>query len=184
MASALNRYDIERVLLDTLRAAADEPGAALAADFRLGTGAVCADLAVLAGEWIGFAIRAADEPVSDVPHALRAYARFFDRVALVVDARHLPALRPVDLGGAALWSVTDDGKLVEHAAGAANVVGMSALLDLLSVDERRGLLRPLISKGPVYDRSAPPITAAEVRRYVEATLAAEHGATAALLRAA
>ena len=184
MAPATNRYDIERVLLDTLCAAADESVAALAGDLPLGTNGACVDLAVFGGEWIGFAIRPADEAVGDVPGLLRVYARYFDRVALVVDPCHLPALQGVELGSAALWSVTADGALVEHVAGTANVIGVPALLNLLSVEDRRRLLRPLVPKGPVYDRSAPPVTAAGVRALVERVLAAEHGATAALLRAA
>ena len=181
MATA--RYDIERAILDALRDAADEAVSALAGDLPLGSSGATADLAALAGEFVGFAIRAEGEPLDDVAELLRTYARYFDRVALVVDPGHVPALRSADLGGTALWSVRE-GALVEHAAGAANTVGAAALLDLLSVEQRQALLRPLIPKGPVYHRSKPPITAAELRAYVEGVLAEAHGATAALLRAA
>ena len=180
---ATDRYDIERAILGALRDAADEAVSALAGDLPLGSSGATADLAAVAGEFVGFAIRAGDEPLEDVADALRTYARYFDRVALVVDPGHLSALRSADLGGAALWSVRD-GALVEHASGTANTVGVAALLDLLSVEQRQALLRPLIPKGPVYDRSKPPITAAELRGYVEGVLAKAHGASAALLRAA
>ncbi len=182
MTEAIDRYDIERVILDTLRAA-EARVSVLAGYLPLGASGVRADLAVWADEWIGFAISAPDDPVDDAPAKLKTYARHFDRVALVAAPCRLAALRSADLSGAALWSV-HDGALVEHVAGTANRVGVSALLDLVSAENRRRLLRPLIPTGPSYDRDNPPITPAAVRAYVERVLAAEHGATAALLRAA
>lgn len=165
--------NIQRVILGALRAAVDAPLPAIARHMPLGTSGERADLAVWADEWIGFAVRAADDPIATLPATLRTYASYFDRVALVVDPSHLATLRSVDLYGAALWSVAGDS-LAEHAAGAPNLVGMSALFDLLPAKDRRTLLRPLVPQGPAYDRDNPPITPAEVRAYVERVLVARY----------
>lgn len=180
----MDRYDIERIVLHHLRAVADGAVAAVAGDLALGSSGVRADVAVLADEFIGFAIRSAGDTLDDLGPALRSYARYFDRVAVVVDPAHLASLRSADLEGASLWAVTAGRELVEHVRGAPNSVGVSATVDLLPIEDRRALLRPLVPQGPVYDRADPPISPTQVRAHFERLFARDHGEAAALLWAA
>ena len=67
------------------------------------------------------------------------YAKYFDHVVLVIAPCHLEGLSHVNLQGASVWIVTNEGMQVQRV-GEPNAVSATAQIELLTADEKRNLV--------------------------------------------
>ncbi|PZO69798.1 MAG: hypothetical protein DI640_15210, partial [Sphingomonas taxi] len=71
------------------------------------------------------------------------------------------------------------GAVVAHRDGVPNAPGLSALFDLMTMDERRALLGAVVPRANARGRGEPLVSAAQVRAHLKAGLESRHGAASA-----
>lgn len=158
-----DRLDPDRLraaLLAQLQAAAGDAMPEVALDYRLGSSGVTVDLAVAAEEFIGFVVGTSP---AETAERLAVGARYLDRVVLVVDAADAARWANVPRAGAALWTVDEAGEVHECQPSRANIVGPSALLDLMSPDQRDAMLRQAMPVGAPHDRTRTTVDPTTLR---------------------
>lgn len=143
------------ILMQVRRAAGRRSKPVVAPEFPLPKSGVRADLAILAEDFIGIEIKSASDTLRRLRGQLDAYSTYFDRVVLVVADRHLKGIDSAWLNGAALWRLTDEGRIEEVvAAGAGPARDPLMLLNLLPQQERRRFYAiPREAAGPEGARS-------------------------------
>jgi hypothetical protein len=131
---------VKAQVLTFIREAGGSRTAIVTAEFSLGRSGVRADLALLAdNELIGIEIKTERDTLRRLPAQMNGYAKFFDHVVLVVAPCHLEGLAQIDLRGASVWIVTNEGIQV-HTVGKPNTVSPAAQIELLTIEEKRKLV--------------------------------------------
>lgn len=131
----MRESEIKAALLSVLRAQGTvSPSSVLTTEYPLGKTSVRADLALLAGDFIGVEIKSQFDTLRRLPRQLDAYRQYFDRTMLVAAERHLPALDGLDLNGIELW--VQRGHSLELLVVHAKSSGNRPLADLLTSAQR------------------------------------------------
>ncbi len=136
----MNEAAAKALLLSHVRHHGGRKSAVVTAELSLGGSSVRADLALLADkQLIGFEIKTERDTLRRLPAQAAAYADYFDHVVIAVAPRHVQAVRDLDLHGAAIWQLSNSGiEIVQD--GKKNVVRPTAHLDLMTREERQGVL--------------------------------------------
>lgn len=138
----MREYEIKALLLNELRTrSAVSSRAVLTTEYPLGRTSVRADLALLAGDFIGIEIKSEYDTLRRLPRQLDIYRQYFDRTVLVCAERHLPAAMKLDLGGVELWAQRSNA--VELLKVYPRTSVSKPLADLLNVTQRARLVRQL-----------------------------------------
>lgn len=112
----------------------------VAPEFSLGSSGVRADLAILADEFIGVEIKSANDSLKRLSAQLQAYSSYFEQVIAVVAERHLSKMSNLDLHGAAVWALSEDGSIrLEKEAAQTRPINPCRLRDLMTQAEQRRL---------------------------------------------
>lgn len=131
---------VKAQVLAFIRQAGGSRAAIVTAEFSLGRSGVRADLALLADDdLIGIEIKTERDTLRRLPAQMEGYAKYFDHVVLVIAPCHLEGLSFVNLRGASVWIVTNEGIQVQRI-GEPNAVSATAQIELLTADEKRRLV--------------------------------------------
>lgn len=141
MRVAMDEARVKAEILAFVRHNGGNRHVVVTAEYSLGNSGVRADLALLADrELIGIEIKSEKDSLRRLPNQLSNYATYFDHVVLVVAKRHLRGLEETDLKGASVW-VVDNDEIAILQVGQRQDVDQIALLDLLSVNEKRSVIK-------------------------------------------
>jgi hypothetical protein len=131
---------VKAQVLEFVREAGGSRATIVTAEFSLGRSGVRADLALLADdELIGIEIKTERDTLRRLPAQMDGYAKYFDHVVLVIAPCHLEGLSRVNLQGASVWIVTNEGMQM-HRIGKPNAISATAQIELLTADEKRKLV--------------------------------------------
>lgn len=131
---------VKAQVLAFIREAGGSREAVVTAEFSLGRSGIRADLALLADdELVGIEIKTERDTLRRLPAQMDGYAKYFDHVVLVIAPCHLEGLSHVNLQGASVWIVTNEGMQVQRV-GEPNAVSATAQIELLTADEKRKLV--------------------------------------------
>jgi hypothetical protein len=140
---------VKAQVLKFIRQAGGSRAAIVTAEFSLGRSGVRADLALLADdELIGIEIKTERDTLRRLPAQMDGYAKYFDHVVLAIAPCHLDGLAPINLRGASVWIVTDEGVRVQKI-GEPNAISATAQIELLTADEKRKLVT---NRQPIRDQ--------------------------------
>ncbi len=139
----MNELDIKAaVLMHVRHACGRRRKPIVASEFPLGSSAVRADLALLSDEFIGIEVKSARDSLRRLASQLEGYARYFDKVVLIVAEKHVGVVETGDLRGAALWTFDNAGQVREvHGAAPLQETFYQQYADLLTQVEMRRLVK-------------------------------------------
>lgn len=124
-------------------------------EFSLNGTGIRADLALLGKTFHGIEIKSASDTLKRLPSQLEGYARYFDRITIVLASKHLKGIRKINLRGAEVLSREVIGDWQCRFAGKSDRVSGNILLGLLTAEEEKRAVRGIMrSDGSVTSQDA------------------------------
>lgn len=163
---------VRTAVVAAMRAAAGDDAPAVLRDVAIGPGGARADLAIVADELIGVVVLGVDGARQGLDERLADYARRFDRVAVAAPQGVAERVRLADASPAAVWAVDERSGMSELRPGRETRAGVGGWFGLLTIDERRRVLRAVIGRNPAWTPRAASIPVDAIRREIADALAA------------
>lgn len=133
----MNEATAKALILTHVRRASGRRLPTVTAELTLGMSSVRADLVVVRdSELIGIEIKTERDTLRRLPAQIKGYAKFFHHAMIVADERHLAAILNMDVRGASVWVLEENGiELVSK--GQRNVPCSSVFGEMMTREERR-----------------------------------------------
>lgn len=133
--ATMREAEIKAMVISALRAeGVITRSAAIANEYCIATSGVRADLAVMADCFVGVEVKSEADTLRRLDRQMTAYRAVFDRVILVVAANHRPAIDREALASVEVWTISDDGLIVEPSHCRESIEDR---IHLLTQEERR-----------------------------------------------
>lgn len=142
MITQLNEFEIKRVILAHLRRTkAINSKSIIASEFVIPREQCRADLAILSGEFIGIEIKSKFDSLGRLEKQIDSYSRFFDRLIVACDVKHLSGVLALASDFTEVWSVDENTQINVVKVGASGRPALAAKdrIQMLKLPELREL---------------------------------------------